>query len=45
MKFELNDYKKQLTDEEILQDIKTVAGLLDVGYISISMYKSMENIL
>ena len=39
MIFELNDYKKELTDEEILQDIKTVASSLGTDYISVSLYK------
>ncbi len=39
MKFELNEYKASLTDEEILSDIKQVADSLNVDYISISTYK------
>lgn len=39
MKFELSEYKKQLTDEEILDDIERVANNLNVGYLSISLYK------
>ena len=39
MKFELNDYKRQLTDEEILQDISKTAKELSTDYISISTYK------
>ncbi|MGB4023519.1 MAG: HNH endonuclease [Acutalibacteraceae bacterium] len=39
MRFELNDYKKELTDEEILEDIKLVAEKLGQDYISISLYK------
>ncbi len=39
MKFELNDYKKELTDDEILSDIKAVAKQLGKSYISISTYK------
>lgn len=39
MKFELNDYKKKLTDEEIIKDIKRVAQELERDYISISTYK------
>ena len=30
MKFELNDYKQELTDEEILSDIKNTAERLGV---------------
>lgn len=40
MKFELNEYKSQLTDNEILTDIKETANRLDKDYISISTYKS-----
>ena len=39
MKFELNEYKASLTDEEILSDIKQVADSLNVDYIAISTYK------
>lgn len=39
MKFELNDYKKELTDEEIIEDIKRVAKELVHDYISISTYR------
>lgn len=39
MKFELNDYRKELTDEEILQDIRNVARLLNSNYVSLSKYK------
>lgn len=39
VKFELNEYKKELTDEEILQDIKSVASSLGTDYISVSLYK------
>ncbi len=39
MKFELNDYKKELTDEEIIEDIKRVAQELEHDYISISTYR------
>lgn len=39
MRFELNEYKRELTDEEILQDIKSVASSLGTDYISISLYK------
>ena len=39
MKFELNEYKKQLTDDEILTDIKRVADELRVDYLSIRLYK------
>ncbi len=40
MKFELNEWKKQLTDEEILADIQKTAKTLGQDYISISKYKS-----
>lgn len=39
MIFELNEYKRELTDEEIIEDIKSVASLLGTDYISISLYK------
>ncbi len=39
MKFELNEYKKQLTDDEILCDIKRVADELNVDYLSIRLYR------
>ncbi len=40
MKFELNEWKRQLTDEEILEDIQETAKILGKDYISISEYKS-----
>lgn len=40
MKFELNEWKKQLTDEEIIADIQETATKLGKDYISISTYKS-----
>lgn len=39
MKFELNEYKRELSDDEILNDIKSVANKLNVDYIAISTYK------
>lgn len=39
MYFELKDYRRELTDDEILSDIKTVASQLGKEYISISLYK------
>ena len=39
MIFELDDYKRELTDDEILADIKSVASTLDTDYISIATYK------
>lgn len=39
MKFELNEYKSQLTDDEILTDIIETANRLGKDYISISTYK------
>jgi hypothetical protein len=39
MKFELNDCRKELTDEEIIKDIKRVAQELEHDYISISTYR------
>lgn len=39
MKFELNDYKQELSDEEILADIKETAGRLNQDYVSISLYR------
>lgn len=41
MKFELNEYRKELTDKEIIDDIKRVAKELDKDYISISTYKKI----
>lgn len=41
MKFELNEYKRQLTDEEIIQDIKVTAERLEKEYLSLSEYKKM----
>lgn len=40
MKFELNEWKTQLTDEEIIADIQKTATKLGKDYISISTYKS-----
>lgn len=40
MKFELNDWKNQLTDEEIIADIQETAKKLGNTYISISTYKT-----
>ena len=45
MKFELNVYKQELTDEEILSDIKNTAERLGRDYISISYYRKMGSIL
>ena len=39
MEFVLNEYKKQLTDDEILSDIKKVAQDLKADYLSISSYR------
>ena len=39
MKFELNEYKKQLTDGDILDDIQRVAHNLNVDHLSVSLYK------
>ncbi len=39
MIFELDDYKRELTDDEILADIKSVASSLGTDYISIATYK------
>lgn len=39
MKFELNDWKAQLTDEEIIADIQETAKRLEKDYISIATYK------
>ena len=38
MIFELNEYKRELTDEEILEDIKSVASSLETDYIPLSTY-------
>lgn len=43
MKFELNEYKSILSDEDIIDDIKKVAETLNVDYISISLYKKYGN--
>lgn len=40
MKFELNNYPKTLTDDDILKDISCVAQKLKVDYLSISTYKA-----
>ena len=40
MKFELNEWKTQLTDEELIADIQETATRLGKDYISISTYKS-----
>ena len=40
MKFELNDYKRELSDQEIIEDIRRVAEELRTDYISISTYKA-----
>lgn len=40
MKFELNDWKSQLTDEEIIADIQETARKFNKDYISISTYKT-----
>lgn len=40
MKFEINEWKTQLTDEEIIADIQKTATRLGKDYISISTYKS-----
>ena len=39
MKFILNDYKKELSDEEIIQDIKNTSERLKKDRISISEYR------
>ncbi len=39
MIFKLDDYKRELTDDEILADIKSVASSLGTDYISIATYK------
>lgn len=39
VKFELNDYKRQLTDDEIISDIAETAKRLETDYLSISSYK------
>lgn len=41
MIFELDDYKRELTDDEILADIKSVASSLGTDYISIATYKQL----
>lgn len=40
MKFELNEWKRQLTDEEIIADIQQTAARLDKDYISVTTYTS-----
>lgn len=39
MNFELNEYKSELTDNEIISDIKFTATLLNTEYLSISLYR------
>lgn len=39
MIFEIDEYKRELTDDEILADIKSVASSLGTAYISIATYK------
>ena len=39
LEFILNDYKPSLSDEEIIDDIKSAAKKLNVDYISIATYK------
>lgn len=39
MKFVLNEFKRELSDEEIIQDIKRVSNQLGKDWISISEYK------
>ena len=39
MNFELNEYKSELTDNEIISDIKSTATLLNTEYLSISLYR------
>ena len=39
MKFELSDYMRELSDEEILADIISVANNIGTDYISISGIK------
>lgn len=39
MKFELNEYHRQLTDEELIQDIIETAHRLCTDYMSIATYK------
>lgn len=39
MVFKLEEYKRELSDDEILADIKTVASNLGTDYISIATYK------
>ncbi len=39
MNFELNEYKNELADDEIISDIKSTATSLNVEYLSISLYR------
>ncbi len=39
MEFKLNEYRGELTDEEIITDIQNVAKQLDTDYLSIRFYK------
>lgn len=39
MNFELNVYKNELTDDEIISDIKATATSLNIEYLSISLYR------
>lgn len=40
MQFKLNEYRQGVTDEELLADVRRVAGLLGDRYLSYSLYKS-----
>lgn len=40
MKFELNEYRRNISDEELLNNIKYVANLID-GSLSMSKYKTI----
>jgi len=42
MKFELNDHKQELSDEEILADIKETSEKFNQDYISIFFYKKYK---
>lgn len=39
MEFKLNEYRRELTDEEIIENIQLVAKDLNTDYLSISTYK------
>ena len=39
MKFELNEYKQGVTEEELIEDVKRVQAIVGDQYLSISLYE------